>query len=254
MPDLLTTQELQAILQVDRTTIYRMVGSGKLPAIRVGNQWRFPREEVESWLQRQSCGVSHAAATDGSRTAAPEPTALFPLECVQLVQDAFADALGVTMVTTDLAGQRLTRPSNLSGLCAALDAFPRARQRCGEAWAAMAQEPGLTPRFTPAPLGLLWARGLIRVHREIQAMLVVGGIAPALWPPPAAELERTAQELDIDLATLQAHLHEVHRLDSRGQAHVLSFVQRVADIFSHIATERVRLLERLQRIAEITRL
>lgn len=253
MPDLLTTQELQAILQVDRTTIYRMVGSGKLPAIRVGNQWRFPREEVESWLQRQSCGVSQPVP-NGARTADVDSVALFPLECVQLVQDAFADALGVTIVTTDLAGQRITRPSNLSGLCAALDAIPLARQRCGEAWAAMAQEPGLTPRFTAAPLGLLWARGLIRVQREIRAMLVVGGIAPALWPPPAAELERTAQDLGIDLATLQAHLHEVHRLNAQEQAHVLSFVQRVADIFSHIATERARLVERLQRIAEITRL
>ncbi|MCS6843280.1 MAG: PocR ligand-binding domain-containing protein [Caldilineales bacterium] len=254
MPDLLTTQELQAILQVDRTTIYRMVGSGKLPAIRVGNQWRFPREEVESWLQRQSCGASQTNLPNGVTSVNPDPAALFPLECVQLVQDAFADALGVTMVTTDLAGRRITRPSNLSGLCAAVEASPTARERCGETWAAMAQEPGLTPRFMPGLLGLLWARGLIRVHHEIRAMLVVGGVAPAHWPPAPAELKQAAQSLDLDLSLLQSRLDEVHRLDAQGQAHVLSFVQRVADIFSHIATERSRLLERLQRIAEITRL
>ena len=50
MPDLLTTTQVQDLLQVDRTTIYRMVESGRLPAIRVGKQWRFSRPEIERWL------------------------------------------------------------------------------------------------------------------------------------------------------------------------------------------------------------
>ena len=41
MADLLTTSQVQDRLQVDRTTIYRMIDAGHLPAIRVGKQWRF---------------------------------------------------------------------------------------------------------------------------------------------------------------------------------------------------------------------
>ena len=37
---LLTTRELEELLQLDRVTIYRMVKDGELPALRVGGQWR----------------------------------------------------------------------------------------------------------------------------------------------------------------------------------------------------------------------
>jgi excisionase family DNA binding protein len=47
MSDLLTTNQVQDLLHVDRTTIYRLVESGRLPAIRVGKQWRFSRPEIE---------------------------------------------------------------------------------------------------------------------------------------------------------------------------------------------------------------
>ena len=45
--DLLTTKELQDVPHVDRTTIYRMAESGRIPAVKVGNQWRFPRQQTE---------------------------------------------------------------------------------------------------------------------------------------------------------------------------------------------------------------
>ena len=50
MTDLLTTGQVQTLLKVDRTTIYRMVENGRLPGIRVGKQWRFDRAEIERWL------------------------------------------------------------------------------------------------------------------------------------------------------------------------------------------------------------
>ncbi len=43
MTELLTTRQVQALLHVDRTTIYRMVESGELPRWCVGKQWRFAR-------------------------------------------------------------------------------------------------------------------------------------------------------------------------------------------------------------------
>ena len=37
---LLTTEEVSHYLKVDKFTVYRLVTQNKLPAFRVGNQWR----------------------------------------------------------------------------------------------------------------------------------------------------------------------------------------------------------------------
>ncbi len=252
MTDLLTTKELQAILNIDRTTIYRMAESGRVPAVKVGNQWRFPKQQIETWLQRQS--VAPLPTGESPAAGNGDGLQLFPLECVQLIQDSFADALGVMILVTDLNGVPVTKPSNPCGLYTVAESSPVARQRCLDLWVRLANEPALAPRFQSSHLGLLCARGLIRVGSEIKAMLVLGGIAPPMWPPADEQIEQVAQDLALSSDQVRQHIHAVHHLDSDGQARVLPFVQRIADIFSHIASERQQLAGRLQRIAEISRL
>ncbi|MEA3335565.1 MAG: PocR ligand-binding domain-containing protein [Chloroflexota bacterium] len=253
MTELLTTRELQTILQVDRTTIYRMADSGRLPAMKVGNQWRFRRDQVEAWLQGSSVGVE-MPPSQGAVPYNGSLKKLFPLECVQLIQDSFADALGVMMVVTDLEGKQITRPSNSCGLFDAVEESPAARNRCLDLWARWARDPSVAPRFRPSHLGLLCTRALILVGSEVRAMLVVGGIAPDDWPPPEMVMAQIAADLEVDPALIEQHVGEVHTLSEAGQARVLPFVQRVADILSHIANERNELFGRLQSIAEITQL
>ncbi len=52
--DLLTTEQVARYLRVDKFTIYRLVAQKKLPAFRVGNQWRFKRTVVDAWLIKNS--------------------------------------------------------------------------------------------------------------------------------------------------------------------------------------------------------
>jgi excisionase family DNA binding protein len=49
---LLTTGEVMAILRVDTRTVYRLIRSRSIPAVRVGRQWRFRRSDLEGWLDR----------------------------------------------------------------------------------------------------------------------------------------------------------------------------------------------------------
>lgn len=51
---LLTTEQVARYLDVDKFTVYRLVVQKKLPAFKVGNQWRFKRELLEKWLQKNS--------------------------------------------------------------------------------------------------------------------------------------------------------------------------------------------------------
>jgi len=45
--ELLTVDEVVDLLRISRDTVYRLVAAGKLPARKVGRQWRFPRAELE---------------------------------------------------------------------------------------------------------------------------------------------------------------------------------------------------------------
>ena len=51
--DLMTTKELAEYLQLDRMTIYKLLKSGDIPANRVGQQWRFFRSDIDSWIRSQ---------------------------------------------------------------------------------------------------------------------------------------------------------------------------------------------------------
>lgn len=46
----LTTDEVLDYLQINLRTVYRLIKAGKLPAIRVGRQWRFRKKDIDNWL------------------------------------------------------------------------------------------------------------------------------------------------------------------------------------------------------------
>jgi excisionase family DNA binding protein len=52
--NLLTTVQVAEYLKVDKFTIYRMVAQKKIPAFRVGSQWRFKKTLVDAWLAENS--------------------------------------------------------------------------------------------------------------------------------------------------------------------------------------------------------
>ena len=53
----LTTDEVLEYLQVNLRTVYRLIKAGKIPAVRVGRQWRFRRSDIDAWLVSQQTGV-----------------------------------------------------------------------------------------------------------------------------------------------------------------------------------------------------
>ncbi len=49
MVKILTLEEVADYLRVHPSTIYRLVKKGKLPAFKVGSDWRFNLAAIESW-------------------------------------------------------------------------------------------------------------------------------------------------------------------------------------------------------------
>ncbi len=254
MTDLLTTKQVQALLRVDRTTIYRMVEGGQLPAVRVGKQWRFARHEIERWLQqarvRPAPELAMPAETSPSEadTAADDLRSALPVACAQLIQDMFAEMLGVMMIVTDMQGQPITQVSNPCGFFAALvEKHPDVLAKCVHTWQQLAGDPSLAPKFSRSEMDLLCARGLIRVGTELKGMVVIGGIAPETWPPCDERLSTMAEALGVSLDDLRANLDAVYRLDRMAQARALQYVQRIADVFSHMIEDRSQALGRLKQ-------
>src|SRR2546428_14062400 len=60
----LTTEEVLEYLQVNLRTVYRLIKAGKIPAVRVGRQWRFRKRDIDAWLDSQR-------PRGGSRPPAP---------------------------------------------------------------------------------------------------------------------------------------------------------------------------------------
>jgi excisionase family DNA binding protein len=54
----LTTDEVLGYLKTTPRTIYRLIRTGELPAIRIGRQWRFRRSDLDGWLDRQRAGAA----------------------------------------------------------------------------------------------------------------------------------------------------------------------------------------------------
>jgi len=212
----LTTQQVQDLLDVDASTIYRMAGDGRLPAVRIGRQWRFPAADIEAML-RPGGTAPHASARDASApdasvpvgarasgtalagarpavgaphrptrsvgepvaTSAPHDEAPLPPELVTATLEVVAPALGVSMVVTDLAGQPLTPIVNPAPAIVSRSQDPDFGTACATEWRSFAHEPHLAPRLQPGRFGFLCAHSFVRQGTSLVAMVLAGGIAPA---------------------------------------------------------------------------
>lgn len=188
---LLTARQVQTMLHVDRSTIYRMAEDGRLPAIKVGRQWRFPADQIsalvahaEAPAQPDGGAESPAAVGPGAETggvpgtggASPYAGLITAAEAVLAVS---ADLLGVMMVITDMDGHPLTPVTNPCDWFADRADDERTVTACSAEWQLMADDPDLRPRFRTGVLGFQCARAFIRSGSSLVGMVLAGGIAPS---------------------------------------------------------------------------
>lgn len=256
MNDLLTTRQLQDLLHVDRITVYRMLKDGRLPGFKVGGQWRFSRQEIEKWLQEQRANleVTEWAAASGEP---PISSHVLPLSCVQPIQALCAEALDIAAVTTEPDGTPLTTVSNSCAFCNLILATKKGQQRCSASWLPPDGNYQLPPLIRTCHAGLLCVSVPVRVQDRWVAN--VAGCQFVARSPDGVETWLTnlpvlADDLGLSAADLQAAADSVRRLPEEQLSRVSGLLQRVADTFSEMGRERLGLIDRLRRIAEMTEL
>jgi PTS system nitrogen regulatory IIA component len=54
MAEWMTVKQVAEYLQMSDDKIYDMAKKGELPAVKIRQQWRFDREELDRWLKKTS--------------------------------------------------------------------------------------------------------------------------------------------------------------------------------------------------------
>lgn len=62
VPDVLTLSDLQNVLQIGRSTAYRLVKSKKIRSIRIGKSIRIPRKYVQEFVESQNSPIDDRAS------------------------------------------------------------------------------------------------------------------------------------------------------------------------------------------------
>lgn len=96
----LTTEEVLAYLQVNLRTVYRLIKAGKIPAVRVGRQWRFRKRDIDAWLDSQRPrGGARASTAPATPPSAPTARAVGDRPRILVVDDesSIRDLLSKTL-------------------------------------------------------------------------------------------------------------------------------------------------------------
>lgn len=99
----LTTEEVLEYLQVNLRTVYRLIKAGKIPAVRVGRQWRFRKRDIDAWLdsQRPRGSAARAAAVPAPQAARPTAGAGRPRVLVVDDEASIRDLLAKTLALAE---------------------------------------------------------------------------------------------------------------------------------------------------------
>lgn len=47
----MTVKELASYIKISTDLIYKLAHAGEIPVSKVGNRWRFHRDEIDEWLK-----------------------------------------------------------------------------------------------------------------------------------------------------------------------------------------------------------
>ncbi len=101
----LTTEEVLEYLQVNLRTVYRLIKAGKIPAVRVGRQWRFRKRDIDAWLdaQRPRGERSEPAATERPAVRTDEPPRVLVVDDEASIRELLSKTLALAEYSVDTA-------------------------------------------------------------------------------------------------------------------------------------------------------
>ncbi|HEY3092285.1 MAG TPA: response regulator [Vicinamibacterales bacterium] len=99
----LTTEEVLEYLQVNLRTVYRLIKAGKIPAVRVGRQWRFRKRDIDAWLDSQRPRGDRPAAAAPAAPVRSTRQRVLVVDDEASIRDLLSKTLGLAEYDVDTA-------------------------------------------------------------------------------------------------------------------------------------------------------
>ncbi len=245
MDEFLTAREVQKILKVDRITIYRMINDGRLKGVKVGQQWRFARHELERMTGGELPPVEEQARP------AENP---FPVHCVQTIQDLFSDVGQLGALVVDNDGGPVTSVSRPCKFCQAMLASPSGRECCRASWLRYARSGSTT--YSTCHAGLEYIGAPITDKGERLGWFMTGQF---YWQAPDPQeqderIRRLAAQHNIPLENLRLAANAIVVIDPTRRGQLETWPFSAARAIQSILRERTGFMDRLQQIANLTQI
>ncbi len=246
MTELLTTKQLQDLLKIDRVTVYRMLNSGRLRGVKIGNQWRFPQSEIDRLL-------GESPPDTLTEDVPSEVLTDFPSECVSKVQDIFAGILGIGAVTVTLQGELLTEVTFCNPFCRMMISSPTGKKACQESWRKMTQKTGKQPPFMTCHAGLNYLRAPIVFDEKPTAWLIAGQfVVQSAERSQEERIRLIAEKHGLSANEVAAAASKIPVLKQSQLSQVQEWTPKVAATVQSILCERSGFMDRLQQISELS--
>lgn len=246
MDELLTTKQVQDLLKVDRITIYRMLDDGRIKGIKVGNQWRFARNEITRLLGEPSKNEEPATPLIKVND--------FPVDCVERLQEIFAGILGVGAISVNLEGDELTQPVFSNPFCKMMLSNPETRKACQESWRRIAHKTTGNPEFHVCHAGLRYLRTPIKMDGQNVAYMITGQFytTPHSIDKAKEAIDAVTQKYDLETESIEQAAQLIPILKHSQQIQVQEWAPKVTETVQSMLCERSDLVSRLETIAKLS--
>lgn len=244
MENFLTTKQVQDLFKIDRITVYRMLNDGRLKGIKIGNQWRFPQREVERVLNGEIVDLP----------SSDESESVFPIHCVQTIQDLFTSVSQCSAMIIDQSGQLVTQISNPGPVCQLMQSTPSGMAACQASWRAMAEQAKGREEIFTCYSGLKYFGSVIINQNKKQGVFLAGEFYLHDMDPKKElqNLKEIAQKYGIEEQKMMTAAQATPHLSNDQQKHLLGQPAAAAFAVESILNERSAFMERLQKIANLT--
>jgi excisionase family DNA binding protein len=246
LPTLLTTKQVQEILKVDRITVYRMLTDGRLNGVKIGNQWRFHKKEIDRFI-----GIKESKLQE-------QPIEMditeFPSHCVSKVEDLVAGIIGIGVTIVNRQGEPLTPISNCNPFCQLIRSSATGCKACQSSWREAVGASDGNSEFRICHAGLCFFRSVVKIDNQPVAWIISGQYR--IGPPRPSEeqplVKRLAETHRIPFEDLWESAHRIPVLDPLQQTQVELWSPRLATTVESILQERYQLSTRLQKISDLS--
>jgi excisionase family DNA binding protein len=245
MADFLTAKQVIDLLKIDRTTLYRMLKEDRIKGLKIGSQWRFSKQDVDTLL-------SGKPYEDEVKVQSPEE--VLPMHCIQPIQDVFAEMAQIASLTTDIDGNPLTEFSNSCKFCTMVLSTEKGRQGCLKSWKRLELNKSNDTHFETCHAGLKYSGACINNDGKPIAKLIAGQyyVEKQDEQKREEEIKKLAENFGLDPSELCSAEKEIPILEDRMKNKIGKWMNRVAKTFEQISVEREHLIKKLKNIAELT--